>query len=268
MKGLRAAILDCGYTLMDSNFIISMDTFMTEAQPDAPRKWYKCPTYCVLLQHPDAGNILFDLGTRADNASYAPKPIAESDVYHGSAENDLKYQLSLVGLVPKDIQHIIISHMHYDHIGNLHYFKNTAQFYISRPELEHAFTSVCQSLNPEDHGFYIRAEVMADFNRVNIIDDDTTLFEGIELLLLPGHTPGVLGAVVELESGPVILPSDAIYGAANFAGAPPGIIADTLGFYQSLKKVKQLQQKRRAKIWFSHDGQQFDTLQKAPFFYE
>ena len=52
VNGSKLYVLDCGYTMMDSNFIVAMDTFMTESEPDAPRRWHKCPTYSVLIQHP------------------------------------------------------------------------------------------------------------------------------------------------------------------------------------------------------------------------
>jgi glyoxylase-like metal-dependent hydrolase (beta-lactamase superfamily II) len=162
---------------------------------------------------------------------------------------------------------VIVSHMHYDHIGNLEHFKDIAEFFISRNELHHAFTSVCTSSNVEDHGFYIRSEVLADFKKIHIVDEDMELFKGIEAVMLPGHTPGVMGIVLHLDSGTVILPSDAVYGKANYNGTPPGIIEDTLGFQKSLAKVKALAKKYDAQVWFSHDDNLFGKLKKAPEHY-
>ncbi len=268
VKGMKLSVLDCGYTLMDSNFIIAMDTYMTEAEPNAPRHWHKCPTYCVLIQHPMAGNILFDLGTRWDNPTYAPKHIAESDIYHGNQENDLTVQLGRLGLSPKDIAYVVVSHMHYDHIGNYHLVKDTAEFFISRAELNNAFTAVCVSRNPVEHGFYIRWEVTADFQRVNIVEEDSELFEGITALLLPGHTPGVMGLLVEAEENNYLLVSDALYCQANYDGIQPGLIEDSVAFHKSLQKIKSLQKKYHAQVWFGHDGEQFDQMKKAPEWYK
>lgn len=267
INGMELYVLDCGYTLMDSNFIVAMDTYMTESCPDAPRRWHKCPTYAVLIKHPTAGNILFDLGTRPDNPVYAPASIADSDVYHGTVENGLDVQLAKCGVKPEEINYVILSHMHYDHMGNYHLVKDTAEFFISRAELEHAFTSVCVSPNFEDHGFYIRWEVTAELKRVHIIDEDQEIFPGIRLLMLPGHTPGVMGCLVEAGEKNYILASDALYCKANYEGNPPGIIADTAAFRRSLRKVKELAKAYDAEVWFGHDGDQFDVMKKAPVCY-
>ncbi len=267
VNGSKLYVLDCGYTMMDSNFIVAMDTFMTESEPDAPRRWHKCPTYSVLIQHPTAGNILFDLGTRCDNNEYAPKTITESDIYHGGPENDLKVLLDKCKVAPEDIDYVILSHMHYDHIGNYHLVKDTAEFFISRAELNYAFNSVCISPNAEDHGFYIRSEVTAEFKKVHIIDEDCELFDGIWAFILPGHTPGVMGCLVRGEEKNYFLASDALYCQASYEGNPPGIIYDSVGFQNSLRKIKRIVKEYDAQVWFGHDGEQFDKMKKAPEYY-
>lgn len=267
VNGSKLYVLDCGYTFMDSNFVIALDTYMTEDNPNAPHRWHKCPTYCVLIKHPTAGNILFDLGTRCDNNEYAPKPITDSDVYHGGPENDLKVLLDKCGVKPEEINYVILSHMHYDHIGNYHLVKDTAEFFISREELNYAFASVCISPNAEDHGFYIRSEVTAEFKRVHIIDEDCELFDGISVFLLPGHTPGVMGCLVEGEERNYFLASDSLYCKASYEGCLPGIIYDSLGFRKSLSKIKRIVKENNAEIWYGHDGEQFDAMKKAPEYY-
>jgi len=48
----------------------------------------------------------------------------------------------------------------------------------------------------------------------------------------------------------------------------PGVIYDTVGWRKSLKYLKKVAGESHAQVWFGHDREQFDTLVKAPGFYE
>jgi RNase P/RNase MRP subunit p30 len=48
----------------------------------------------------------------------------------------------------------------------------------------------------------------------------------------------------------------------------PGLIYDSLGFVDTVEKVRKLQRKYNAKIIFGHDAKQFSELKLAPEFYE
>ena len=51
--------------------------------------------------------------------------------------DDVVSQLAMGGFSPSDIDHVVLSHLHYDHAGGMEYFPN-AQFYAQRRELEFA----------------------------------------------------------------------------------------------------------------------------------
>ena len=48
-----------------------------------------------------------------------PEAIKEMPPYYQDETQTLEYQLGLVGLTPKDIRTVILSHMHVDHAGYL-----------------------------------------------------------------------------------------------------------------------------------------------------
>lgn len=92
----------------------------------------------------------------------------------------------------------------------------------------------------------------------------------VTLLSLPGHTPGILGVMVELEeSGVMIFPQDSVYTKENYG--PPargaGIMHDSIAYYKSIEKVRKLAQKYQAQVIFAHDMEFFQTLKKAPEYY-
>lgn len=96
--------------------------FVTEADP---QKASTVPSLCFLIEHPVAGSpnqsqrIVFDLGIKRDLKGYAAgmqghiskrQPIVTSP--------DTRESLSKGGLdAAKDIDYVILSHVHWDHIG-------------------------------------------------------------------------------------------------------------------------------------------------------
>jgi glyoxylase-like metal-dependent hydrolase (beta-lactamase superfamily II) len=93
--------------------------FMT---PDVPGfdKIDKVPSNCFLLQHPSGRNVVWDLGVRSDYHNYAPS-IANylpTTGYSFEHHGDVIDQLQRGGINPEDVEAIIWSHWHWDHIGD------------------------------------------------------------------------------------------------------------------------------------------------------
>ena len=267
MKGLRAGIIPCGTGTVDSNFMIAFDTVMTWDHPEIRPRWFRSPHTMVIIEHPAEGWILWDLGSRPDSAETWPEHITRFDRYEGSKELDIEHQLANLGLKTDDIRYVVLSHLHMDHTGYIELFKDTAEFFVSRVEMMHACAAVMNSEDRSSHGWYIREEVLCPVKKYHYIDRDTEIFEGITLITLPGHTPGCLGCILELESGTRILTGDAVYGDFVFHGALPGNVQDPLSYRESIRKIKDYQKQHNAEIWFSHDPDQFELWKKVPFLY-
>lgn len=267
MKGLMAGIIPCGFGIVDSNFMISFNTVMTWDDHEIKPKWFRSPHSMVIIQHPDAGWILWDLGSRHDSSETWPEHITKYDKYEGAKELDLVNQLGILGLAPADIRFVILSHMHMDHTGYIDLFKDTAEFFVSKAEMMHACTAVMNSTDESTHGWYIRNEVLCPVKKYHYIDRDTEIFPGITLITLPGHTPGSLGCILELESGTRILTGDAVTCEEIYAGALPGFTHDSAAFLESVRKVTEHQKKYGAEIWFSHDPVQFEKWNTIPYLY-
>lgn len=232
--------------------------------------------YAVLIQHPVLGNILYDTGIDSGWEYRWPRNLAAGYPVHRFW--DLKERLSGIGLYPDDIDLLIISHLHFDHAGNLRLFRGTKagqHVLIQEEEAKHAFmrTNIFDPARAEyRNDGYVRHEFNGlDGISFELINGDKKLADDLELLLLPGHTPGTMGLVVRTEhTGTALFPSDAIYNAENF-GPPavlPGMCARPDEYESSIEKCRSIALKEHGTIFFSHDVHAFATWKKSPEWYD
>lgn len=268
---MKLYILDNGWLEGDTNWMVAMNVKGTLENKTPHIKWKKIPVYTVLIDHPD-GKILYDTGCHPQAMNgYWPQCLKSIFPYYHKENQLLKKQLELAGTAPEEIKKVILSHLHLDHAGNSHLFRH-AEFYVHKKDYDYAKLLVNSSSNPSDHGAYVKADFEAlSQKKLHFIDKDSVLTKNIKLISLPGHTPGVLGLIVQLENeGTLIFPMDAIYTKENYG--PPakmsGIAYDNLSFLKSIEKIRVLQKKYNAKVMFSHDMQFFKTLKVAPEFYD
>ena len=114
--------------------------------------------------------------------------------------------------------------------------------------------------------------LFVDLTKGTIEEDYLEFAPGMELVHLPGHTPGVIGLILHLKnSGTIILPSDALYMAKNFGPPPwaPGIFDNSEDWMKSVRKIAVLQKKHTARIFYPHDWKQLTTeMRLAPEYYD
>ena len=272
MKGLKYTILSHGHIENDLAWNVALPNPATRSNKEAKPIWGSFPCYSVLISHPTQGYILFDTGPAlGDNTGRRPKSMDDIFPLYIKREEYLDERLKSLGLTTDDISLVICSHMHWDHCGGLSFFsgRKTPQKVITSKD-DYTFGLV-QNLAPyktADDCAYFRENYLFPNLDFTLVDHDVALCEGIDLILLGGHTPGVLGMILYLENDTFIFPSDAIGSQSNYRGRYPGIIYDSLGFRCAVEKVSALQKKCHAKIIFPHDPKQFCELQLSPYFYE
>lgn len=268
---MKMYILDGGYIELDQNWILSGASYGTKDNPNAPSKWVKIPCYQVLVQHPEKGWILFDTGNHPDamNGEW-PGAMGSIFPFYHTEKQTLVNQLASVGLKPEDVSHVILSHGHMDHAGGLYLFAQTADVYWGRGDYDLVQKLLFTKPDTKVVGSYIKTEMEIPIKHLNFVDKDTPFADGIEIVHLPGHTPGLLGMVVHLKEATYIFPSDAVYLAENYG--PParatGYTHDSLTYWDSIEKVRFLEKKYNGKVMFSHDINQFQTYKLAPNFYQ
>ncbi|MBZ9626014.1 N-acyl homoserine lactonase family protein [Clostridium sp. FP2] len=267
---MKVYVLDIGWLECDKNSMVAMSVTATKSNKSPKCEWIKIPVMAILIDHPD-GKILYDVGCNPKAMEgYWPEWLREAFPFYKTDEQDLQKQLALCDTKPEDIKTVILSHMHVDHAGYLDLFKH-ADVYVPKADYEHALTLVHLCPDSAKHGVYIKEDLEVPVKQFHLVEEDFYIADGIEIISLPGHAPGVLGIVVHLErEGTIIFPQDCIYTSENYG--PPakasGIVFDSIAFFNSIEKVRKLQKKYNAKVMYAHDMEFFKTLKHAPEYYE
>ena len=155
--------------------------------------------------------------------------------------------LSTVGCTPDDIDIIIQTHLHVDHMYNSDKC-HRAKIYVQEEELKFA-------LNPHPiFDVFYAAEKLKRLN-FEVIKGDQVILPGIEVMFAPGHTPGCQSVIVDTAKGKAAItgfctimdnftpPKDAKTRISPFATYPviaPGIHTNLFDAYESALKIKKL----------------------------
>ncbi|MBR3367865.1 MAG: MBL fold metallo-hydrolase [Lachnospiraceae bacterium] len=165
-------------------------------------------------------NILFDCGQRG-------------------CALQLKQGLARAGVTCEDITHVVVSHLHFDHVGNLPLFQN-AEILMSETEWEEA------CVQPDEWHCRATREYIRHECRVHYVKEGDRLTENVEVLELPGHTRGLIG----LRCGEdTILCSDAIKNRYEMWEDRPLMCVD-----EAASRATQARIRREGRvIWPGHD---------------
>lgn len=139
--------------------------------------------------------------------------------------------LRQLGVEPEAVADVVITHLHYDHAGNLDLFPQ-ARFHLQDAEMSFATgRHMCQAcirypFEVEDVVRMVRA-VYAE--RVVFHDGDAEIAEGVSLHKVGGHSAGLQMVRIDTARGPVVLASDAAHFLANIERQNPFPIFVDLG---------------------------------------
>ncbi|MCA0458393.1 MAG: N-acyl homoserine lactonase family protein [Chloroflexi bacterium] len=215
---------------------------------------YQIPIVCYLVQTDDGQNILIDTGL--------PEVIPDDSSEFENGK-DVIQQLASIGLKPEDIDTVISTHYDGDHAGR-HASFTKAGYVVQRLHHEDAQT------NPRFDS--IRAEWDQPIERIRLVDGDTELLPGLELIETSGHVPGHQSVLVRLpKTGAVLLTIDAVPFGGGFTREPQEDGSSPNGEAGQASVVKLLDRVEREHIGlviFGHDNEQWSTLKKLPEYYE
>jgi glyoxylase-like metal-dependent hydrolase (beta-lactamase superfamily II) len=201
--------------------------------------------------------ILVDAGlTDVDEMNRGAAHVLREPISQSKHESSTA-QLRRFGLTPGDIGHVLITHLHFDHVDDLLDYKN-AKVYVGKKEWEGA-TSAAPSWG---HG-----RIMHEFinnpscrQRLVLVGDEEIL-PGIESFWVGGHTPGSTAYRVNTAHGKAVLTGDTVSLMANFdQNVPPGVFTSYDECMAAMKKIRE-----KADIVLpSHDPGTLDRWPPAP----
>jgi N-acyl homoserine lactone hydrolase len=212
------------------------------------------------------GRVLYDVG--CDLRKIADPILREQ--YYGPGgfpfgppemkeEDRLPVLLARMGIAPRDVDAIVLGHLHFDHAGGLADFAG-AEIHCHADEWEAA--------RANGDGAYFAQDLAGD-HRWRLDRAERELCAGLRMVDTPGHTAGHRSLVVEPEAGPpVILAGDAADLTENIdAEVAPGILwRDADGRARedlalaSIRRLKGLARDAGAELWPNHDLRHWQRL--------
>ena len=193
-----------------------------------------------------AKKIVVDAGVNLERAmKYHPFKVDDQI----GPENTMEAQLAKVGVKPEEIDIVILTHLHWDHVGYVEKF-TSALFICSAEELRCAIDPIPPLyLGHQARQMGMEPLFMKVIQRLKTVEmQEKEVVEGVRIIPLPGHTSGSIGVVVETEKGPHVIVGDAVFKYANMEGAReegqpyfvPGIFTDLIGTWKSLERIDEI----------------------------
>ena len=151
----------------------------------------------ALLRTPEA-TVLFDAGAgmRDDDVRLIP--------YRFTERHALRELLAEAGVSPDEVTHVVLSHLHFDHVGGLldtdgselfrraHYYVGARQWvYHLAPRLFDVDAFFAEHT----------ALLQASGARLHLVDAELQLLPELRLALYDGHTPGQIASFITLPEG-------------------------------------------------------------------
>jgi glyoxylase-like metal-dependent hydrolase (beta-lactamase superfamily II) len=173
--------------------------------------------------------------------------------------------LSEIGIDTATVRHVILSHFHYDHVGNYALFPRATfhvqeaemAFYTGRYASQAAFR---HAVEVDDIGALVRLNYEG---RLHFMDGEAEVVPGVFVHRVGGHTAGMQFISVATAQGRAVVASDASHYYRNFeARIPFPTLHDLPGVYRAFERLLEVAERPELVIP-GHDPLVLDRLRRV-----
>ena len=137
------------------------------------------------------------------------------------------------GIEPSEIDMVLFTHLHHDHIAAVDMFPQ-ALFVYSRTEWEYANLTNEYAVNKGSLLF------LHAYRSRLIEEDGEEIVPGITAMFTPGHTPGCVSYIIDVNGEKWAITGDAIKNRGELISGDVEMTADSGISYESIQKVKKV----------------------------
>ncbi len=253
--------VDCGHSLAND------ESVWTPGENKG--KSIEFSSTCYLIQH-RTDYLMWDTGvpesTIGDPKGWSTLP--SLIVYH--LDRTISSQLAAIGLKPADVNYVLVSHTHGDHIGNIGLFPDAT---VVMQQAEYLWINSPPPSDPNLSTLVTLArKLLGQPRRLELITGDIDIFRdgSVRLISTPGHTPGSQSLMVHLaKSGYIVLSGDVAHLEDNLErDIVPSLNVDKGESVASMDRIKQIMADYDAQLFINHDKHQADQLKRLPDYYD
>jgi len=225
------------------------------------------PTYAWAIEHPE-GVIVVDTGqgTHLLEASRSYHPFLRWEVaFRIESEQEIGPQLRTLGVGPRDVKKVILTHLHMDHDGGLGHFPHS-EILVSSGELRTAsgWAGRVRGYLPnrwpswfDPAPFALAAEPFGPFARSRGL----TQAGDIVAVATPGHTANHISILVQEDATTFILAGDTSYNEALMLGGKVDGVSSNEGISRSTLEAIKIFARSRPTVYLpTHDPESGNRL--------
>lgn len=180
--------------------------------------------------------------------------------------DDIESRLAQAGYKPEDVDIVLFTHLHWDHVFYLEKFVN-ARFIVNEVEWNYAhnpvslhFKSYCRPIICKDGDVTYKDQFIAPYDivdkeagidipsRFETVKGEVEIVPGVTVFESFGHSPGSMSVMVQTEKGPYFCVGDAVFVMGNIDApqdmveklhydiCPPGRYVDMVAAWQGIRE--------------------------------